>query len=312
MGLATAVLFALAASSAPVSSQLAGGNMRGDFGVTSATQPAPHFYFAPVYTRYSTNSIRDRDGDVRPSIDATIGVNAVAGFFWMVYDRKILGGNYGWMASVPWVGNSLEAPGIGVDVTNKLGFGDIYLQPFQLGWHRNRADFMVGTGLYMPTGRWELGASDNTGTGMWGFDVVAGSTVYLDGGRSFSLSALAAWETHTRKKDSEIQVGDMLTVEGGIGKSFLGGGASVGAAYFAQWKLTADDVGLDLIFPNGLDKATSYGIGPDVMFAIPVGGKLVATVTARYLWDFGVRSTTEGETFLAFLTLPLPSIPLER
>ena len=303
-----ALVTGLVLSSTPVQAQLSGFNFRGDWGLASGTQPDPHFYVVPVYSRYSTNSVRDAAGEVRPNVNATIDLDVVAAFLWWVTDLEILGANYGVQMSLPWVGAVLEAPGLGVGVDNDLGFADIYVQPINLGWHRDRADFMVGAGVYIPTGRWELGARNNRGLGMWGFDVVAGSTVYLDRARTLSVSALAAWETHTSKKDSDIKVGDLLTVEGGLGAAFLEGGVKVGAAYFFQWKLTSDDLGLELL--PGLDKARTYGIGPEATVAIPFGGKLRGVLTARYLSDYGVRSPTEGETFVAMLTVPLPSIPL--
>ncbi len=306
---AFALLAGLVLSSVPAAAQLSGFNFRGDWGVASGTQPEPNLYLVPVYSRYSTNSIRDNEGEVRPNVAATIDLDVVAAFLWWVTDLEILGANYGIQMSLPWVGSALEAPGLGVGVDNDLGFGDLYVQPINLGWHRDRADFVAGAGVYVPTGRWKLGASSNRGLGMWGFDVVAGSTVYLNRGRTLTVSALAAWETHTTKEDSDIQVGDLLTVEGGLGASFLGGGLNVGAAYFFQWKLTSDDLGIEVL--PGLDKARSYGIGPEATVAIPFGGKLLGTLTARYLWDYGVRNTTEGETFVAMLTLPIPPITLD-
>jgi len=306
--MAFALLGALVWSASPTAAQLSGNNFRGDFGLKSGTQPDPHFYFVPVYTRYSSQSVRDSDGNERPLVQAKISVDVVAAFAWMVTDLRVLGANYGWMATVPWAGSSLEAPGLGVGVDHGLAFGDVYVQPVNLGWHRERADFMLGTGVYIPTGRWELGGDDNVGLGMWGFDVVAGTTLFLDRGRIFTVSALAAWETHTKKKDSEVKVGDMLTVEGGVGASFLGGGLSVGGAYFAQWKLTSDDLGIEAL-PN-LAKARSYGLGPEAMIAVPFRNNLVATLTARYMWELGVRSSTQGRSFVALLTIPIPPIPL--
>mgnify|MGYP001822519958 FL=1 len=306
--LALALLLASAVSVAPASAQLSGNNFRGDWGINSGTQPDPRFYFAPVYARYSTNSIRDSDGNERPNVDAEINVDVLAAFVWWVTDFKILGGNYSVQASFPMVGTALEAPGIGVGTDNSLAFGDVYVQPINLGWHQDRADFTVGAGVYFPTGRWEEGADDNIGLGMWGFDVVAGSTVYLNSARSWTLSALAAYETHSKKQDSDIQVGDLFTVEGGLGASLLEGGLTVGAAYYAQWKLTEDDLGFERL--PGLDKARTFGVGPEATLALPVKGKLAGLLTARYLWETGARSTAQGNTFVALLTVPLPLIPL--
>ena len=64
--------------------------------------------------------------------------------------------------------------------------------------------------------------------------------MYFDERRTLSLATTAYWEFHGSKKDTDIKVGQLLTLQGGVGKSFLGGGLVTGAAYYAQWKLTED------------------------------------------------------------------------
>ena len=187
--------------------------------------------------------------------------------------------------------------------------GDLYVQPINLGWHFSQLDVMAGAGVYAPIGRFAAGADDNTGMGMWSFELFGGATVFFDKAQTWSFAALGFFETHTKKKDTEIKVGDILTVEGGVGKSFLGGAGQVGAAYFAQWKITRDDLGVAL--PTLLAKAQTYGIGPELVLPIPVRQKLLGLVRLRYMWEVGSRSTTEGNTFVAMLTVPLPSIAIE-
>jgi hypothetical protein len=307
---AVCVLFALALAAAgrPAQAQLNGHNLRGDFGLESASQPSPRLYVAPLYANYSTSTIRDRDGNELPT-SGSLHVNAVVPLLWYVTDLKILGANYGIMAAIPLQTNALEAPALGIDVTNKFGVGDLYVQPVNLGWHFPQVDVMVGIGAYAPTGRFSVGADDNTGLGMWSFEGSGGATVFFDRERTWSFSALGFYETHTKKKDTDVKVGDIVTVEGGAAKSFLGGGAKIGAVYVAQWKITQDDLGVDL--PAGLSKSANYGVGPEVTLPIPVKRKLVGLVTLKYLWELGTRSTTQGRTFLGILTVPIPSIAVE-
>jgi hypothetical protein len=91
------------------------------------------------------------------------------------------------------------------------------------------------------------------------------------------------------------------------------GALIVGAAYYAQWKLTDDDLGLDITLPSGrrLGKHRSYGIGPDITIPVATKKKLYGFINARYFWEFGTRSTLEGNTFVLTFSLPIPSIPLE-
>lgn len=307
-GLGALAALLITAVAQPAYAQLAGHNLRGDFGLSSASQPGPGFYISPFYVNYSTSTIRDRNGDKRDT-SGSLSINAVVPLVWYVSDLKIFGANYSAMLAIPLQGNALDAPALGLDVTNKLGVGDLYVQPINLGWHFPQLDVMAGVGVYAPTGRYTASADDNTGLGMWSFELSGGATVFFDKAQTWSFAALGFFETHTKKKDTEIKVGDILTVEGGVGKSFLGGAGQVGAAYFAQWKITGDDLGVAL--PNLLAKAQTYGIGPELVLPIPVRRKLVGFVGLRYLWDVGSRSTTEGNTFVATLTVPLPSIPIE-
>ena len=116
------------------------------------------------------------------------------------------------------------------------------VRPLDLGWHTTRADVTAGFQLYVPTGRYERGGSDNIGKGMWTYEPFVGTTVYFDEKRTVSLAATAYWEFHGNKKDTDVKVGQILTLQGGLGKSFLGGGLITGAAYYAQWKLTEDQL----------------------------------------------------------------------
>ena len=81
-------------------------------------------------------------------------------------------------------------------------------------------------------------------------------------------------ETHSKKKSdvrvenvtlTDVKVGDLLTLEGGVGKSFLHGPASISVAYYAQWKTTADDLGLSSAVPHlaGVpERHRVFAVGP--------------------------------------------------
>src|SRR5262245_28374394 len=56
----------------------------------------------------------------------------------------------------------------------------MFLQPINLRWRKPRADFMIAYGLYLPTGRYQDGADNNTGLGMWAQEVLLGTTVFLN------------------------------------------------------------------------------------------------------------------------------------
>ena len=190
--------------------------------------------------RYDSDTVKDADGNIvrlAPDAPASGGLSATAPLLWYVSKAKVLGANYGVMAVLPWANASFEAPAFGFSDTVNTSFADILIRPIDLGWHTTRADVTAGFQFYAPTGRYELGGSDNIGKGMWTYEPFVGTTLYFDEARTTSLATTAFWEIHGNKKDSDVKVGQILTLEGGLGKSFLGGGLVIGAAYYAQWKL---------------------------------------------------------------------------
>ena len=304
----------------PAQAQLNGSHSLGDFGVQAGSQPAPGFYAALFYFRYDTDTIKDADGNtvrLSPESPASIGLNAAAPLLWYVSKAKVLGANYGVMAVLPWANASIEAPAFALSDTVDTSFADILVRPLDLGWHAKRADVSAGFQFYMPTGRYEPGGSDNIGKGMWTYEPFLGTTLYFDEARTVSLATTAFWEFHGKKEDTNVKVGQILTLEGGVGKSFLGGGLIIGAAYYAQWKLTEDELG-SFVLPGGgaiepelVNKHKVFAFGPDVTLPIASKSTLFALVNIRYFWETGARVKTEGQTLVVTATFPVPSVKLK-
>ena len=128
-----------------------------------------------------------------------------------------------------------------------------------------------------------------------------GLTVYFDDKNTLHASALGAYELHSQKKDSDVRVGQLLTIEGGLGTT-LKQALNVGMAYYLQWKLTEDSgLGLPPLVENRLGKNRNFGLGPEVSMALPLSkdfSKLMV-LTFRYLWETGTRVDTKGN-ILAF------------
>jgi hypothetical protein len=311
-------------AASPASAQLNGENLLGDVGVKSGTQPEPGVYVSTIYYRYFADTVKGPDGKVvrfDPTQSGSQTIHAGVPLVLYVSSKKLFGANYGMMAVMPFANGSLEAPGLGLSESASTGPSDLYVMPLQLGWHLKRADITTGVAMFAPTGRHTSGASDNLGKGMWSYEVSGGTTLYLDEGRSLSVATTAYWETHT-KKDGElrignatvtdIKVGQLLTLEGGVGKSFLHGAAGVGLAYYAQWKLTSDQMSLSpSLLPGGapdLDKHRVVGFGPDVTIPIATKSRLIALVNARYFWETGADLKTQGQTLMLTTTIPIGGI----
>ena len=310
-------------SAAPAAAQLNGENLLGDMGVRSGTQPDPGLYVSTIYYRYFADAIKDATGrTLSPDPDGSGSqtIHAAMPAVLYVAPKRVLGGHFGMMAVVPFAKGALEAPGLGFSEEATTGMSDLYVMPAQLGWHFPRADLTTGFAFFAPTGRYSSGASDNLGRGMWSAELSGGGTVYLDPGRSLSLSTTAYWETHG-KKDGEVhvdrmtvtnaRVGQLVTLEGGAGKSFHHGALSLGVAYYAQWKVTADrfDVIAPVVHAGTIpEKHRVWGVGPDITIPIATKSTLIALVNVRYFWERGAQLKTEGQTFIISTTFPIGGI----
>ena len=293
--------------------QLAGHNTRGDFGMMSGTQVPMGTYGVGMYYDYSADTLRDRNGDSFPATSegGSVDVRAAVAGLIKTTENKFLGGTYGFSLYVPATNNAVELPALQTNTKTSTGLADIYIQPLILGWSTKRADFMAGLGVYAPTGRYEAGADDNRGLGMWSYEAFAGTTVYFDEARTWHFAATAFYETHGKKEDTDVRVGDILTIEGGFGKSFMDGAASAGLVYYAQWKVSSDDFGVTPPDGRFLGKHEVYGIGPEISLPLASKSKLYGFANLRYIWETGARSTLEGDTLLLTLSFPIPSIPLQ-
>lgn len=301
----------LVAITGPTPAQITGHHLPGSWGLQSGTQHPEGFLVAPVYIHYGSDKIMDGDGNELKNITGEkrdVGIDVLTLFGWWVSKFKILGANYGALVNIALGNNQVEFASF--DFESGFGLADIYLQPVNLGWHLKQADFVASYGVYFPTGSYEAGATDNNGLGMWSHEFGAGTTLFFDPQKQWHFAASGYFELNGKKKDTEINVGNTLTVEGGLGRSFLKGALSVGAAYYGNWKVSNDKIGLNTQIPNLPgevtleDKHRVYGLGPEVTLPIVIKGKLISLVNARYFWEMGTKSTLEGQRLLVFVIFP--------
>ena len=302
--------------SSPAYAQLNGENLLSDNGVKSGSQSAPGLFLSALYYFYNTDTIKNADGN-RITIDPTQAgsqkLHVIAPLFLsMPAAPGSLGANYGMMAVMPFANGAFEAPGFGFDEEVSPGAADIYLVPFQLGWHKPRADVVTAFALFAPTGRYTAGADDNLGKRMWSYELSAGTTVYFDEKKTLTFATTGYWEAHTKKKDTGnvrirnltltgAKVGQLLTLEGGLGKSFLEGAASVGFAYYAQWKITHDNFGVPLNLPTAPSIRPSIASSVSALISpspFATKSKLISLVNVRYFWETGAQLKTQGNAIV--------------
>jgi hypothetical protein len=219
-----------------------------------------------------------------------------------VTNFKLFGANFGMAAGIPFIKNRIELNSL--DVSSSLAFSDTFYTPVSLGWHFKRADATAAYNLYAPTGTFSPTGLHNSGLGMWGNEFTLGSTVFLDQKKSWSAAANFSLEFHTQKSGTNITVGDLGTLEGGVGKKFFKKVhgpipmiTTVGAAGYAQFKVTGDN-GSGIPLPLRGLKDRVFALGPEANVFIP-GPRL--TLLVRYLPEFGARNRTQGQTFVVSL-----------
>jgi hypothetical protein len=291
---------------APAEAQLNTQHIKGTVGLKSGSQAPPGVYFiAPLFYVYKSDEVKDRDG-ARLPFAADLTTQVYGGGINVVTKRKLFGGLYGFQVVFP-VGANNRIQGTEIDANPGAGLSDSLITPINLGWHVKRADATAGYTIFVPTGRYTDGANDNTGLGMWGHELSAGTTVYLSESRQWHAATLATFDFQSKKEDSETKVGNVMNLEGGLGGDFLKGGLTAGLNYYTSFKLTDDHIeGFPDILIRGKNKV--FAVGPEVQLALARKNTLYGFLKVNYLWEVYARTTTQGSamTILAtFLMKPL-------
>lgn len=282
--------------------QLGGENLRGDHGLKSGSQGAPGLYIGNMFYFYRTDSVKDLSGNTLSKVDAKVDVFADVIPAVYVTKHKLIGANYGAMVALPIMNAELALPSLNLGAQT-WGLADLYLNPIQLGWHLKRADATLSYGFFAPTGRYTVGATDNTGLGMWSNEFSAGTTLYPDKSRKAHLAGTGYYEVHSSKKDLNYKVGDIFTLEGGAGMDFLKGYANAGLAYVGQWKVT-EDTGTDVNLLVKGKKGSMFSLGPELNMPV---GKRGLFLGFKYLFDTRSRLATSGDYLVLNLTFIKPS-----
>ncbi len=283
-------------------SQLKGDHILGDAGLQAGTQAPPSITIAvPVYNYHTSKYLNSDKTELSSSPDVNmflVGLGAS-----IVTDIKILKANYGATLLFAFASNKID--GNMVHSSTSLAFTDMYVQPLQLGWKTKHADFVFGYALYIPTGKYAVGGTDNAGMGMWSNEISAGSTVYFDKKKTFNFSTLLSYALNSKKKDSEIKTGNVLSIEGGLGKTFYKSVKglqvprifNVGMVYYMQFKTTSDKIPVGQTTFYG-DKDHIYALGAEANTFFP---KLEAALGVRWLGELGAKNRFQGNTW--FVTL---------
>ena len=299
--LLTLLLLIMSASAGVASAQLNIPVIRGDNGLKSGSQGPPGVYLTGVVYFYDTHEIVDANGTRFNRVGIEQGFAGAALTY--IAKKKILGGNFSATVVLPLLNVAIDTPQS--DSGSGIGYSDTYVQPIQLGWHKKRYDALAGFGIYMPTGKFTPGGSNNHGLGMWSYEFSAGATVYFDEKKQWHAATNAYYNIQSHIKDTNRKAGNVLSLEGGVGRTLCSGLCNVGVDYYTQWKVTDDT--LPNVPPNFINKHRYYGLGPEVNGVIPINAKTMAIFKLAYFHEFGNRVATQGQSVIMSVTLMKPS-----
>lgn len=282
-------------------------------------QPAPGNYFLLYTLNYSSDTVKDRNGNsvktvssgpLTVNVDMDVDSTTVVPTYVHITDHEIWGANYGFLVSQP-VGNpsfqaSLELanfPAIGTDIDeSSWGMGDTYIRPIWLGWDRGQVDLGAAYGLHIPIGKYDAGAADNVGLGMWTHEFMANIAWYADEQKGTALTLTGIYEIHHKKDDVDITPGSHLTVNYGVSqylpvtKALI---SEVGVAGFGQWQMTRDR-GDDALDKDVKDRVYGLGLQAGLVY-LPWNAQL----TFKWSHEFKAEHRFEGDfyTLTGALTL---------
>lgn len=257
--------------------------------VNSGGSTVPGFSYSNQLLIYGRDKSKDNDG-------ATIatGANSVImdlnSITW-VSSKPILGdARFSATFTQPFAKNSLVS-----DVNGKIsgGFGlaDTYILPAVLNWKTERVSFRVLGGVLLPTGKYEVGANDNVGSGYWTPTLSTGQTVRLG---KYDLSAFELYEWHTEQEGTGIKPGDAFDLDYSLMRGFdMSNGSwrmQLGAAGYLA-RQTTDKTGPNLTAEQMDARYAVNSLGVSSHFTIP---KYKLNMGIRYFREFSNRSTFEG------------------
>ena len=265
----------------------------GALGINGASLPPQGFHYTMYNMFYSADKMNDDKGDALP-IGFDVDVFAIANQFTFISDSKLFGADLGFDFIIPLVYTDISIDAMGVD-EDHFAIGDICLEPFLLAWHTPRWDVTFALGFYAPTA--DSNEPSSAGKGYWSFMETLGATYYFDEARTITFSVLTRWLQNGEDADTHITPGADVVAEYGLSKTLPIDKTSIFTAGLAGYSYDqlSDDSGAGA----SDDRFIGNAIGPEIRYM--VFKPFPIQISARYLFEYGVENSTEGDN--ACLTL---------
>ena len=272
-----------------VSPILSGGYTPGIIGVRDYANPGKEGLFLIDYNLFlSADSYYDRNGDKANSIDIlnqSIPINVdISGYInslMFVYASpklKFLGNAQYLFIAAPNYTSASTSVGLGQLAGGKTidggaaGFGDLTIAPLMLSWGSEKFDLTAGYLFYAPTGKYELGGSENVGLGYWSHLVQAAAYYYPLPQKATALLLMPTYEWHGKIKGTDVTPGSRFILEYGISQ-YLTERFEIIAQGGNAWQV-GEDAGNDVYWDKSIKDQMStvsggigYWIVPEVFYA---------------------------------------------
>ena len=305
-----------------LASPLQGGHYSADLkNIRDMANPPSGFFILWYNSFFSGNSFYDKDGNefnqirldqinpILPNINVDLNLNgftSTPAIFW-ASNFKILGGaNYMAGISPGYISTDAsvlsEMRGIVIDTVysktvggNVSGFTDLFVAPLGLSWELNKFDFTFLYGFYAPTGKYETGASDNTGLGFWAHQFQGYGYYYPMEGKATAIMLGLTYELNSKIKDAEVTPGNRFTLEWAISQ-FLSEKFEVGIQGGHNWQIS-DDSGTDVYWnPSVHDRKNTIAFNASFW---PLKEKLM--INLKYAFDFGLVQRFKNDNYIVNL-----------
>jgi hypothetical protein len=282
--------------SLPAAAQVRGVYPLGMSATNSGVTPESGISYVNQFLFFSRDEAKGTNGEVLATGQNSVmmDMNSVV---W-VSKRKvdILGGPvFSMSATIPIANNSLTSD-IEGGISGGGGLADSYYQPFILGWRAKRADIRAVYGFLAPSGRFNVGASNNVGSGYWTHAFSSGQTFNLTENRKTAVSAFQMYEIHTAQQGTQIHPGDTFNLDYSLTHVLplqRDLNLQLGLVGYEQWQLT-DKAGPGVTSTQSSAHYRVNALGFATNLILP---SRKVTVGIKYFKEFEDRSTFEGYSF---------------
>jgi hypothetical protein len=272
-----------------------GHKVPGLLGLDAGTIPEPGLYLVDRGAIYQARELRGTNGNVVPL--SAFYFRASANELGLIYTKKLSWGAFLTIgAGAPISRLKLNVPDLLEAGVDRFGFGDVYVQPFGLGWRHPHSEVLTSYGIYVPTDKSELAGGKGLSSGEITHEFSLGGSQYFKD-RTVFLTGLASYQLYRKQRGIDVTRGDAVQVQGGAGIRLLKHFIETGVASYALWQVRDHrGTGLPPVLRTARDRV--HGVGPEVAVLIP---PLRGQLRVRYEWDLSVQARPQGHIFVADL-----------